>query len=252
MVDVIAIDHLPALIPLEASQDFSEALAPHLAALAALHGPHAHASAPMWQRAEELFWEKVRSLPLEPSALAERLQRWQRRLANTVDLLLPTDYPRPPTGIIKVVEETVSRTLSETTVLSILQLSLAIKSKRRADAAYEHPTPFTVLLSAFALLLQRYTGDEEFTVGSSSDARNPLVLKLAFTPDMTVEALVQMVSAVEQQAVEDEVPFSALQAALHATAKDPTAQRPLFRVRFFNQTDAPDVPRWSRRRRRRT
>jgi saccharopine dehydrogenase (NAD+, L-lysine-forming) len=62
-VDVIAIDHLPALIPTEASQDFSEALSPHLPALARLHGKDAHPSAHIWNRAEALFWEKVNTLP---------------------------------------------------------------------------------------------------------------------------------------------------------------------------------------------
>ena len=242
-IDVIAIDHLPALIPNEASQDFSAALVPHLHALAHLNSDSPHPSAPLWHRAEALFYEKVKSLPLDPAQLDERLRRWHRRLSNTVDLLLPTDYPRPPTGVIKVVEETTSRVLSETTVLSILQLSLAIKSKRRSDAQYDHPTPFTILLSAFALLLQRYTGDEEFTVGSSSDARNPLVLKFSITPDMSVEQLVMMVNAVEQEAAEDEIPFSTLLSYLNqATKGDETQHRPLFRVRFFNQTDTPDIP----------
>jgi saccharopine dehydrogenase (NAD+, L-lysine-forming) len=62
-IDVIAIDHLPALIPTESSHDFSEALTPHLFALANLHGDQPHPSAYIWNKAEQLFLENVKTLP---------------------------------------------------------------------------------------------------------------------------------------------------------------------------------------------
>ena len=62
-LDVIAIDHLPALIPTESSDDFSAALSPHLAALATLHQQPTHPSEYIWNKAEQLFEEKVKTLP---------------------------------------------------------------------------------------------------------------------------------------------------------------------------------------------
>ncbi|KAL2057370.1 hypothetical protein ABVK25_002423 [Lepraria finkii] len=55
----ITIDHLPSLLPREASEAFSEALLPSLLQL-----PE-RSSAPVWQKAEQLFREKVALLPSE-------------------------------------------------------------------------------------------------------------------------------------------------------------------------------------------
>jgi saccharopine dehydrogenase (NAD+, L-lysine forming) len=54
---VISIDHLPSLLPREASESFSEALLPHLLEL-----KHWKQN-PVWSRAEKLFREKVATLP---------------------------------------------------------------------------------------------------------------------------------------------------------------------------------------------
>jgi saccharopine dehydrogenase (NAD+, L-lysine forming) len=54
---VISIDHLPSLLPREASEAFSEALLPSLLSLKERKGTR------VWQQAEQLFSEKVGSLP---------------------------------------------------------------------------------------------------------------------------------------------------------------------------------------------
>lgn len=56
-VTVISIDHLPSLLPREASESFSEALLPHLLEL-----KHWKQN-PVWSRAENLFADKVATLP---------------------------------------------------------------------------------------------------------------------------------------------------------------------------------------------
>lgn len=56
-VTVISIDHLPSLLPREASESFSEALLPHLLEL------KNRKQNPVWSRAETLFAEKVATLP---------------------------------------------------------------------------------------------------------------------------------------------------------------------------------------------
>ncbi|OZJ06152.1 hypothetical protein BZG36_01041 [Bifiguratus adelaidae] len=162
-----------------------------------------------------------------------RLRAWKDRLQNRTDLLLPTDYPRP--FPMKVVEAVESLTLSEETLLAVLQLTVGIKLKNEA-----HPTPFTILLSAFAILLQRYSGDEDFTVGSSSSVQNPLVLRLNVTPQQNFVDVVHTVHQVEREAEAMEVPFDRL---LQAFSTQSGAQtEPLFRVRFFDETDAPSQP----------
>ncbi|KAI9280255.1 L-aminoadipate-semialdehyde dehydrogenase [Umbelopsis sp. AD052] len=161
----------------------------------------------------------------------DRLKVWHARLNNTTDLLVPTDYPRPLPA--RVVEDVQTLQLSEQTLLSILQLSLGIQLK---DG---HPTPFTILLATFAVLLQRYTGDEEFAVGTSSASGNPLVLKLNVDPQQPFNEVVKMVSQVEADALTDEVPFEVLLDAMQKAAVDTESQRPLFRVRFYNETDTP-------------
>lgn len=56
-LSVISIDHLPSLLPRESSEMFSEALLPSLLQL------NDRANARVWKQAEDLFHEKVATLP---------------------------------------------------------------------------------------------------------------------------------------------------------------------------------------------
>lgn len=56
-LSVISIDHLPSLLPRESSEMFSEALLPSLLTL------NDRANARVWKQAEQLFDEKVATLP---------------------------------------------------------------------------------------------------------------------------------------------------------------------------------------------
>ncbi|KAK4110458.1 Formate/glycerate dehydrogenase catalytic domain-like protein [Canariomyces notabilis] len=56
-LSVISIDHLPSLLPREASEAFSHDLLPHLLTL------NDWQNSPVWARAEKLFKEKVATLP---------------------------------------------------------------------------------------------------------------------------------------------------------------------------------------------
>lgn len=123
------------------------------------------------------------------SSTAARLEAWQARLQNLTDLQVPTDYPRPLPS--RTVEEVQSYDLSEQTLLSILQHSVG-----QTTSNNDRPTPFSILLAAFAVLLQRYTGDEEFAVGTSSPSNNTLVLRLNVNPQDTFSKVVNMVHQV--------------------------------------------------------
>ncbi|KAI8369256.1 L-aminoadipate-semialdehyde dehydrogenase [Radiomyces spectabilis] len=164
------------------------------------------------------------------NANTNHIDAWKARLQNLSDLLLPTDYPRPLPP--RTVEEVEAFELPEKTLLSILQLSMA----KEYDGA--HPSPFSILLAAFAVLLQRYTGDEAFAVGSSSPSGNPLALRLDVDPLQSFEQILDMVNQVEAEALAQEVPFEQLVEAVDK-GTDPDSRRPLFRVRFYNETDTP-------------
>ncbi|KAJ2011326.1 large subunit of alpha-aminoadipate reductase, partial [Coemansia sp. S85] len=104
-------------------------------------------------------------------------------------------------------------------------------------------SPFTVLLAAFSVLLHRYTAEEDIVVGSSSESLNPLVLRLAVRAEDSFLDVLQMAQRVSMEAAADEVPFAALMSAYQADGgeADASAAPSLFRVRFFNQTDADEA-----------
>ncbi|CAJ0854852.1 13412_t:CDS:10 [Entrophospora sp. SA101] len=187
----------------------------------------------------------------------ERLNRWKQRLQNLTEIQLPTDYPRelPP----KTVEAIQSLHLTEKTALSVLNLSLSIPSSNLNTTKVEHPSPFIILLSAFTILLHKYTGNEDIAVGSSSGIRNPLVLRFSISPNDSFEEVVLKIQRVEREATDDEVPFELLFPSLFSDTKplDSNSKSSLrkssinglaqnlkspFRVRFFNQTDTPENP----------
>ncbi|CAO3703787.1 unnamed protein product [Rhizopus stolonifer] len=157
---------------------------------------------------------------------ADNISIWKTRLQNLTDLLLPTDYPRPLPA--RTVEEVQTFDLPEQTLLSLAQASM--------DES--RPTPFSVILAAFSVLLQRYTGDEEFAVGTSSPSGNPLLLRLNVEPLNTFAKIIEMVTKVEQEALTQEISFDQLYDAVYE-GTDPESRRPLCRVRFYNEIDTP-------------
>ncbi|KAF9329744.1 large subunit of alpha-aminoadipate reductase [Podila minutissima] len=197
--------------------------------------------------------------PVEPASntnatdsLKDRLSRWKTRLDALTEIHLPTDYPRPIP--LQVVEAVHSLLLPEQTSLALLQASMAINlppsspytnsngsHSGTATPSSTHASPFTILLAAFAILLHRYTGDEDMSIGSSSEARNPVVLRLGVTPGQTFRDIVEKAQLAEREAAADEVPFASLMAHLYPgnSNSDGAQAAPLFRVRFFNELDTP-------------
>ncbi|KAJ2602780.1 large subunit of alpha-aminoadipate reductase [Coemansia sp. RSA 1722] len=181
--------------------------------------------------------------------LNERIGRWQEKLRSPTELQLPTDYPRPiPLRMIEAVE---TFELSAQSSLSLLQLALYLQQQQQSEADDNTATPFTVLLAAFSILMHRYTAEEDIVVSSSSESSNPLVLRMAVKPTDSFLDVLRMAQRVSHDATADEVPFSALMAAIAAASPSPqqsaagqvvdaNAVPALFRVRFFNQTDASD------------
>jgi L-2-aminoadipate reductase len=169
-----------------------------------------------------------------------RLSRVLARLQNPPSISLPTDYPRPD-DVHKLVEAVHTAELSEETSLGLLRLVLYAESERNghadSDPAPTRPSAFHLLLAAFVVLLHRYTSDTDLVVGSSSaSTRNPLVLRLSIDPTQPFWAVVRRVQQLEKDAESDALPFETITRALRKTSS-PESARPLFRVRFFDETD---------------
>jgi len=174
---------------------------------------------------------------------ADRLARVLARLRNLPSISLPTDYPRP-SGVNKVIEAAHLADLSDQTSLSLLKLALYTENEDsdedEGDALEKRPSAFHLLLAAFAALLHRYTGDNDLVIGSSSaSSRHPLVLRLSVDPTDPYWAVVRRVQQVEKEAESDVLPFEIIVHALNKNKDDTEGSNPLFRVRFFDETDEP-------------
>ncbi|KAI0045302.1 alpha-aminoadipate reductase Lys1p [Auriscalpium vulgare] len=172
---------------------------------------------------------------------SDALSRVVARLQNLPSISLPTDYPRPSGGQ-RLVEAAHTANFSEQTSLSLLKLALHnegdIDEEEESDIA-PSPSAFHLLLAAFAVLLHRYTGDTDLVIGSSSaSAREPLILRLTVEPNDPFWAVVRKVQQVEREAETDAVPYESIVRALGKDKDDNVeGSRPLFRVRFFDETD---------------
>lgn len=174
--------------------------------------------------------------------MADALARTLARLQNLPSISLPTDYPRLAGN--RLVEAAYSAELSEATCKGLLKLALYNENddaEEEEAAEVRTPSPFHILLAAFTVLLHRYTGDTDLVIGSSSaSARDPLVLRISVNPDDLFWAVVRKVQQIEQEAEADALPYEAIIRALGKDKSDVVeSSRPLFRVRFFDETDAP-------------
>ena len=119
-------------------------------------------------------------------ALEARLQRWEDRLRSLTTQTLTTDYVRPDPP--RIVEAVHSVTLPESTRIALLQLSIL-------DGSNPFP-PFTILLAAFAILSFRLTGDEDISLGTSSEVKEPFVLRTPISGQKTFQELLNTVKHV--------------------------------------------------------
>lgn len=172
-----------------------------------------------------------------------RLQRVVSRLQNLPEISLPTDYPRHVGGN-RLVEAALSADLTEQTCLSLLKLALYNENEGEEEeevSGNDTPSAFQLVLAAFSVLLHRYTGETDLLIGSSSaSAQDPLVLRISVDPNDPFWAVVRKVQHVEKEAEADAVPYEKIVQALGKDKSDNLdSSRPLFRVRFFDETDAP-------------
>lgn len=176
------------------------------------------------------------------AAIPDRVLSAANRLNDLPLLALPTDYPRPQVN--RVVDASASAHLSEAASRAILKLALFTDETDNEDQAL--PSAFQCLLTAFVVLLHRYTGDTDLLVASSSQgSTDPLLLRVPIEPTDPFWAVLRRIQVAEREAEANVVPFDdivdAIQKHAQASARSHGGQsgpqRPLFRVRFFDETD---------------
>src|SRR6476661_181488 len=164
---------------------------------------------------------------LQGEVLERQLDYWRKQLAGHETLSLPTDRPYPAKPTLAGAMET-----------SRLPEPLLGKLKLLSDQ--QGVTLFMTLLAGFEILLYRYTGQTDISIGSAIANRsrqelesligffvNTLVLRTQFTEDSSVAELLQRVRDVSLQAyAHQDIPFERLVEAL-----DPV--RELSRTPFF-------------------
>ncbi|MEO6809941.1 MAG: amino acid adenylation domain-containing protein [Isosphaeraceae bacterium] len=185
-----------------------------------------------WQRA----W-------LQGDVLDELLSYWRGQLSNVPALELPTDRPRPAVRTARG-------------ALRTFTLSANLSEGLRALSRREGATPFMTLLAAFQVLLHRYSGQEDFAVGSPIANRNRaetegligyfvnmLALRADLSGDPTFQEFLARVREVALGAYEhQDLPLELLIEALQPR-RDPS-RTPLFQAMFVLQNNqTPDVGR---------
>ena len=180
---------------------------------------HQYADFSIWQR----DW-------LQGKRLAKQLAYWQTKLAGAPSLLaLPTDYPRPPIQGFKG-----------------YQLPFALNSDLTAEvqeASREHGVSvFMILYTAFAVLLARYTGQEDLAIGTAIANRhyhelecligcfvNTLALRADLSGNPSFVALLERVQQLTLDAyAHQDIPFEQLVGELKIERN--LSHNPLFQV----------------------
>jgi amino acid adenylation domain-containing protein len=168
---------------------------------------------------------------LQGEVLETQLAYWREHLRDVPDLELPTDYPRPLYNTYQGASHPV-RVLPR------------LANQVRKFASSRGATPFMVLLSVFAALLQRYSGQDQIVIGIPVANRiraelegligffvNSLVLRIDFSGNPSFSEMVDRVREVALGAYANQsLPFEKLVEELHPS-RDPS-RNPLFQVTF--------------------
>jgi len=188
-------------------------------------------------QAEFVRWENDH---LSESTLAELEHYWQTKLAGDIPLLnLPTDHARP---IVQSYQGASQR----------LSLSATLTQQLQQLAQQEQVTLFTLLLTAFQLLLHRYTGQPKIWVGTATSISrqqpkfaplvgylvNPVILQATFeSVSPSFRALLGQTNATVLEAIEHSTyPFPLLVKLLHPQRD--LSQVPLLQTMFDFQPNS--------------
>lgn len=175
------------------------------------------------------IWQRERWASGE---LQTQLDYWQQKLSGAPPLLeLPTDRPRPT-----------ERTFHG--AILTVEFPPALVAELKLWLRREQMTSYWVLLTAFKILLLRYTGQEDLVVGTPAAGRphpdlegvigcflNDLVLRTQLNGNLTVrEALARVRTTTLEAFANQDSPFEAV---LEAVQPERSRSRaPLFQVMF--------------------
>ncbi|WP_246113333.1 condensation domain-containing protein, partial [Segetibacter aerophilus] len=189
------------------------------------------------QYADFAIWQRGY---LKGDILDKKLDYWKNKLTGASPLDLPTDYVRP------AVQGTRGAVMSFN-IDSDLHESLQQLSHKHGATLY------MTLLSAFNVLLHRYSGQEDICVGTPIAGRqqqelealigffvNTLAMRSHVDSELPFTELLQQVKATTMEGyANQEIPFEKV---VEAVVKDRDMSRnPLFQVMFILR-NTPDVP----------
>ena len=171
---------------------------------------------------------------LQGEVLERQLDYWRKQLAGHETLNLPTDRPH-------------SAKLMPAGAMERSRLPGPLLSKLKLLSDQQGVTLFMTLLAGFEILLYRYTGQTDISVGSAIANRsrqelepligffvNTLVLRTQFTEGSSVAELLQRVRDVSLQAyAHQDIPFERLVEALDPVRE--LGRTPFFQVLFALQ-----------------
>lgn len=187
------------------------------------------------QYADYAYWQSLQ----KPNA--ENLAYWKSKLQNSLTFLpLPTDFPRPYCPTFRG---------AYSTEKFPAELSNNLKKFCRERAK----TLYAVILTAFKILLKRYSGETDILVGSPFTNRDQialenlvgffndtLVLRSDLSNDPTFDELLEQVWTTVQAAfAHKNMPFEVLVKSLKPDRY--LNHNPFFQVMFIYR-DAPDTP----------
>jgi amino acid adenylation domain-containing protein len=187
------------------------------------------------QYADYAYWQSLQ----KPNA--ENLAYWKNKLQNSLTILdLPVDFPRPNRPTFRGAH-------------SSHKFPIELSSKLKIFCKERKKTLYTVILTAFKILLKRYSGETDILVGSPFTTRDEialenligffddtLVLRSDLSNDSTFNELLENVWTTIQAAfVHKKMPFEVLVKSLQPERY--LNHNPLFQVMFVYQ-DAPEMP----------
>ncbi|MEO0815055.1 MAG: condensation domain-containing protein, partial [Myxococcota bacterium] len=164
---------------------------------------------------------------------------WAEKVADVPSLELPMDYPRPPT-------------MSYRAGTVPLQLETRLLERLGRLSESEGSTLFMVLLTAYSVLLYRYSGQRDFVVGTPVRNRdretesiigffvNLVLVRARMEPKLSFSALLKRVQETAMEAFDhQDLPFELL---LQKLRPERDASRPPLYQAFFSFQDGRERP----------
>ncbi|NQY01562.1 MAG: non-ribosomal peptide synthetase, partial [Flavobacteriaceae bacterium] len=189
------------------------------------------------QYTDYALWQREH---IERIIIEDHLLYWEKKLSGTTTLQLPTDYTRP------AVQSAKGATHS-------FELDSALSKKINVLSQQQGVTVFMVLLTAFKVLLSRYSGQNDICVGTPIANRtqkeledvigffvNTLSLRTQINQNDSFQDLLQQVKQTTLEAYDhQQVPFEKV--VEHVVKTRDMSVTPLFQVMFVLQNTPKDT-----------